>query len=126
MAKYNDYTYKMALVINSLICDSAIILLISIELIWSIIAKRIVTYMSDPHFCDNNTEYMAPVCGFFRPYYLQFTGSYLTQTFVSVLILSLFDCSQLPGDILVLTVLTFVIFGINVIITIISCFVIIE
>lgn len=127
ISNYDDYnyTYKLMIIICALICDSITILLTTIEIIWSLLSKRIVTCMSNPPFCGDISDHESR-CGFFRPYYLQITGSYLIQTFVIALFLALRESPIIPGEIMALSVCTFVLFSIIVVITVVSCLVTIE
>lgn len=128
IAKYDDYmyTYKIMIIICSLICDIIAISLITTELVWSMISNSIVTCASNPPFCGDSTGIESQPCGFFRPYYLQFTASYLAQTFIIILLLAIRESPIIPSEIMALSICTFILFGINITITIISCFVTIK
>jgi hypothetical protein len=126
--EYYMYTFMIMIVITSIICDIIPIIIFTIELIWSLLTKRIVSCWSQPPFYGDGAEFneKTPLCGFFRPYYLNITSSYLVQTFVMSLILSTRGSSLIPNEILALFIWTIVLFSINIIITIISCIVTIK
>lgn len=127
IANYEDYmyTFKIMLVIISIVCDIVPIVFITIELIWSLSSERIVSCWSYPPFYGDE-EKKTPLCGFFRPYYMNITIVYSIQIFVMSLVLSTKGNSLIPIEILTLLMWTFVIFCINIIITVISCIVTIK
>lgn len=125
-AKHDEYNYiyKLMIIITSLIGDTVSILLIIIELICSLVHKKIITCMSGlPFDSGDNNKIHTPLCGFYRPYYLQTTGTYLVQTFVIALLLGIRETPIIPAEIMAISVYTFVSFGLNIVVTLISCLV---
>lgn len=126
IVKYEDYiyTFKIMIVIISLISDIIPIVILTSELMWSLFTTRIVSCSSDPPFYGDDIN--IPLFGHFRPYYFYITIIYLIQTIVISIMLATRGSSLIPIEILALSIWTFVLLGINIITTLISCIVIIK